>query len=142
MNETNLDPKYEYDLLKGWYDEWTKINKTFVFLSLTIIAFTISIYGLGDPDTELDAQTMGELRAVWTRLFAASIAAGCSICTAYVWMDVIRRERLPHLAGEVFTVKYGIRAVWIGAFGWVFSISAVLALLYGVLGLGHLAFEL
>ncbi|EAQ96674.1 hypothetical protein KT71_06604 [Congregibacter litoralis KT71] len=64
------------------------------------------------------------------------------MCAGYVWIDAIRRERLRHLAGEVFVVKFVIPVFWIGSIGWALSLFALAGLMLGIFQIGRLAFQL
>lgn len=132
----------DYPVLKDWYEEWVKINKAFIIVGVSIVAYTISVFDLAGGESSIDEDKFLLLKKSWMFISAGCASAGLSICVAYLWIDVIRRENLPHLAGKVYFVrKLPLQIVYVGALGWVFSIASFLSLGVGYYFAGIAAFS-
>ncbi len=122
----------DYPLLKDWYDEWVKINKAMIGVSFAVIAFTITVFDIGTPESTLSEARTKSMTLAWIFLIVSSGLSGFSICVAYIWIDSIRRRKLYHLKGVVFIAGYVIKVYYIGTVGWILSLASVGALVEGI----------
>ena len=120
----------EFNVLRGWYDEWVKASRLLATFSFAAIGFTILVFDF-ESGRQLDHKQTELIRLSWFLFGSSGLLSGFSIILAYLWMDTISRIHTPSLIEKVLWRPPWRPFLKLGVIGWAVTVVSVIMVLIG-----------
>ncbi|MBI5870007.1 MAG: hypothetical protein HZB44_03475 [Actinobacteria bacterium] len=133
----------EFNAVKGWYEEWSRIPKYIVTASLALLAFSLTNFVLkkGGVPTSI---SFVWLKVSWIFFFISASFASLGMFTAYCSFDIGVRIHLRELITSLHMNTASRDTKWVTRFGrtsWRITVASMIFLLLGSFALAVFTFK-